>query len=212
MTAVTKPPRIYPRFEPIDILRRNNIKSCLWAEDALGLYQVPTVVFELYLLVPDQHLQTASDIIFSRPDYRRVPISQNEVDLAPFRDVFRKYSSHRFMAPWSDVTGLQLLPAQEYAHFTISEETTVTHGIPVYPKLPNFIEALAEQYLERTTNRGEVDHSSHVELHLFYLSGYAEERYSVLEDLSPKVRRLWKDILEEKLIFGEEGREIYRRG
>jgi len=116
------------------------------------------------------------------------------------------------MAPWSDVTGLQLLPAQEYAHFTISEETTVTHGIPVYPKLPNFIEALAEQYLERTTNRGEVDHSSHVELHLFYLSGYAEERYSVLEDLSPKVRRLWKDILEEKLIFGEEGREIYRRG
>jgi hypothetical protein len=36
------------------------------------------------------------------------------------------------------------------------------------------------------------------------------DRYSVLEDLSPKARRLWKDILEEKLISGEEGREIYR--
>ena len=88
MTTTTEPPRIHPRLEPIDILRRNNIKSCLWAEDALGFYQVPTVVFELYLLVPDQDLQTASTIVSSHHDYQRVPIPQDEVDLAAFREIF----------------------------------------------------------------------------------------------------------------------------
>jgi len=210
--ATTASPRIHPRFEPIDILRRNNIKSCLWAEDALGFYHVPTVVFELYLLVPDQDLQTASIILSLSSGYHKVPLPREEVELTPFREVFLKYSSQRFIGPWSDVTGLQLLPAQEYAHFTISEETTIAFGSRVYPKLSSFIEALVDQYLERTTNRGEVDHSAHVGMHLSYLGGHAVERYSALEDLSPKARRLWKDILEEKLILGEEGRQIYRKG
>lgn len=204
--------RIHPRFEPIDILRRNNIKSCPWAEDALGFYQVPTVAFELYLLVPDRDLHAASVILSFSSGYHKVPLPRGEIELAPFRKVFLKYSSRRFMGLWSDVTGLQLLPAQEYAHFTISKETTVVFGSRVYPKLSSFIEALVEQNLKRTPNRGEFDHSAHVGMHLSYLGGYAVERYSELEALSPKARRLWKDILEEKLILREEGRNIYRKG
>ena len=38
------------------------------------------------------------------------------------------------------------------------------------------------------------------------------ERYSVLDKLSHKARLLWRDILEEKLVLGDEGREMYRKG
>lgn len=177
----------------------------------MGFYQVPTVVFELYLLVADKDLQRASTILFFSPAYRRVPLNTKEIEVAPFRQVFLKYSSHRFLGPWSDVTGVQLLPAQEYAHFTISEETTIVRDFRLYPKLSSFIEALAEKYLEKATNRGEVAHLANVGMHLIYLGSCAAERYSVLESLSPKARLLWRDVVDEKLILGEEGREIYRK-
>lgn len=212
MTTPTIPTPIHPRLEPIETLHRNHIKTCLWGEDALSFYQVPTVVFELYLLVRDEDLQRASAILSSSPGYRQVPLDTEEMQVSRFRQVFLKYWSNRFLGSWSDVTGVQLLPAQEFAHFTMSEETTVARDLCVYPKLSSFIEALVEKYLERATDRGEVAYLAHVAMHLLYLGDCAAERYSVVDSLSPKTRLLWKDVVEEKLIFGEKGREIYRKG
>ena len=176
-----------------------------------GFYQVPTVVFELYLLVPDEELQRAS-VILSSPGYRQVPPDTEEMQVSCFREVFLKYWSHRFLGSWSDVTGVQLLPAQEFAHFTISGEITILRPLCVYRKLSGFIEAFVEKYLEKTTNRGEVAYLAHLGMHLLYLGNCAVERYSVLESLSPRARVLWKDVVEEKLLFGEKGRETYRKG
>lgn len=212
MTTITKPAPIHPRLEPIEILRRNHIKNCLWGEDVLGFYQVATVVFELYLLVPDEDLQKSSAILFSSPGYRQIPPDTEEMQVSRFRQVFLKYWSHRFLGSWSDVTGVQLLPAQEFAHFTISEETTIGRDICVYPKLSCFIEALVEKYLEKATNRAEIAHLAHIGMHLLYLGDCAVERYSVMDTLSPKASLLWKDVVEEKFIFGEKGRDIYRKG
>jgi len=204
MTTITTPPRVNPRFQPIDILREN-IKSCLWAEDALAFYQVPTVVFELYLLVPDEdHQRASSCILFFSPDYGPVPLSREQISLLSFREVFLKYSWHRFMGPWSKTTKLQLLPAREYAHFTISGETTVVYGIRVYPKLSCFIEALVEQHLETASSRRELHRLFRVMMYLAHLGDYSVERNSVLQNLDPKARRLWKDILERTFILGEE--------
>ena len=128
--------------------------------------------------------------------------------MSRFRQVFLKYWSHRFLGSWSDITGVQLIPAQEFTHFTISRETTILQHLCVYPKLSSFIEALVEKYLEKTTNRGEV---AHVGMHLLYLGDCTVDRYSVLDSLSPKARVLWRDVVEEKLLFGEKGRELYRK-
>src|SRR5436190_15406400 len=177
MTSTTTAP-FNPRLEPIEILCRNDIKTCLWGEDALGFYQVPTVVFELYLLVPDEELQRASIILSSSPGYRQVPPDTEEMQVSRFRQVFLKYWSHRFLGSWSDVTGVQLLPAQEFAHFTISGETSISRDICVYPKLSCFIEALVEKYLERATKRSEVAHLAHIGMHLLYLGDCAVERSS----------------------------------
>jgi hypothetical protein len=212
MASTTIPHPINPRLESIYILRQNHIKPCLWAEDALGFYQVPTVVFELYLLVPDEELQTASTILSSSPGYRQVPPDAEEMQVSRSRQVFLKYWSHRFMGSWSDVTGVQLLPAQEFAHFTISGNTTVMRDFCIFPKLSSFIEALVEKYLESATNRGEVAYLAYIGMHLLYLGAFAVERYSVVDDLSPRASLLWKDVVEEKFIFGEKGRDIYRKG
>lgn len=39
------------RIEPCEVLRRDGLASVLWLEDAIANYNVPTVVFQLHLLV-----------------------------------------------------------------------------------------------------------------------------------------------------------------
>src|SRR5947207_2842250 len=64
---------MHPRYGPVEILHEHNIAVCLWSEDALRFYKVPTVLFELYLLVPDDDLNKSSSILSSSPGYRHVP-------------------------------------------------------------------------------------------------------------------------------------------
>jgi len=199
------------RDGPVEILRRHDIAACLWSEDALSFYGVPTVVFELYLLIPDEDLDKASTILSSSPGYQRIPPNDREMEIHTFRQVFLKYWSHRFMGPWSDITGVQLLPAQEFAHFTISKTTTIRHGPCLYPKLADFIEALVEKYLETTNTLSEVAFMAYVRVHLFYLAGSAVDKYVVLDNLSPKARLLWTHVLEDKMMSGKEGLEMYRK-
>jgi hypothetical protein len=41
------------RDEPYTLLRNQGVPCSVWFEDAIARYDVPTVVFDLYLLVPD---------------------------------------------------------------------------------------------------------------------------------------------------------------
>ncbi|KAI1082145.1 hypothetical protein F5B20DRAFT_23838 [Whalleya microplaca] len=50
-----------PRLAPCRILLQHSIPTSLWFEDAIGRYGVPTVVFDLHLLVPD--IEQASAIL-----------------------------------------------------------------------------------------------------------------------------------------------------
>jgi hypothetical protein len=203
-----------PRDETVQILYKNDIATCLWGEDALRFYDIPTVVFELYILVPDDDLNEATTILSSNPSYRHVPPNDSEMRTNPFRQVFLKYWSHRFLGTWSEQIGVQLLPVEEFAHFVISTETTVERGFCRYPTFSVLLEGLVRQYLEPVENRVDIAYRGHVMMHLGYLMEYAlkgkPERHSVLEELSPRAHKLWKDMLEEKFVPGEKGREIYR--
>lgn len=46
-------------------------------------------------------------------------------------------------------------------------------------------------------------------MYLFYLAAHSPERHTVLVLLSPKPRRLWEDILNDKLIVGGQEIEHY---
>ena len=79
------------RYEPLAILHRHAISACLWGEDALFFYKVPTVVFETYVLVPDQDIDRASAILGVCDGYQQPPPDEKQMRLVPFLQVFRNY-------------------------------------------------------------------------------------------------------------------------
>ncbi|KAI1263921.1 hypothetical protein F5Y18DRAFT_391852 [Xylariaceae sp. FL1019] len=59
-----------PRYAPCRILLEHSVPSLLWFEDAIGAYDVPTVVFDLHLIVPDIDLAAA---VFSQKGWQPEP-------------------------------------------------------------------------------------------------------------------------------------------
>jgi hypothetical protein len=122
---------------------------------------------------------------------------------------FQQYSSFRFREPGSAEMGLQLLPSEEFAHFTISEKTTIRIGTRLYPKLPDFLEALIYQYTRPAQTEEEREYRCHICVHLFYLGEYSPIKHSILPDLSSRARQAWSDILNDEFVFGDAAVEHY---
>jgi hypothetical protein len=197
------------RLAVVHLLEKSGIMTCLWAEDALAFYSAPLVLFELYLLVPDDDLEKASAVVRSQPGYEHVPPDDFEMTLNLHREYFLRYWDHRYLPSGSD-TGVQLLPSREFAHFDISPETTVTRADGLrFPKLGNFIESLVYQFFRLAPTNTELAFRSFVQLHIAYLGSFAPDRQLVLGSLSPIARRLWSDILIGIFDLGESGRSRY---
>jgi hypothetical protein len=65
------------------------------------------------------------------------------------------------MGPDSDVTGVQLLPpADEFAHFHISPETTVKSGELLFPRLSAYIESPVYRYFCPAQTTAEITYVS----------------------------------------------------
>ncbi|KAI1177022.1 hypothetical protein F4777DRAFT_232886 [Nemania sp. FL0916] len=62
-----------PRYAPCKILLRESIPTLIWFEDAVRRYGVPTMTFDLYLIVPD--IQHAADVLH-RSGWRPKPPSR----------------------------------------------------------------------------------------------------------------------------------------
>jgi hypothetical protein len=197
------------RHNAIRLLQNAGFTPCLWSEDALAQYNVPTVGFELYVLLPDTDVERASSLLARTPGYRQDPPRNSEMGKYSFRRYFLRYWSHRYMGPDSETTGVQLLPAEEFAHFHISPESTVKRGDLLFPRLADYVESLVHQYLRPVSTTEEVMYQTNVKLHLLYLAEYATEPRSVLPLLSPKAHRLWEHMSNNEFIGGVEGIEYY---
>lgn len=129
------------RYQVVELLRSHGVTSCLWAEDALAYYSVPTVLFELYLLIPDVDLDKAVSILSSASEYKQLPPNNHEMATNLPRQFFLQYWSSRYTNPRGrdDRIGIQLLPAVEFADFTITPLTTVEDDLLLYPTLAAFI-------------------------------------------------------------------------
>lgn len=75
-----------PRYKPCQVLFDNHIPHAVWFEDALVHYGVPTVVFDLYILVPD--IDLAANLLakagWTFDMQRPFRIGNAEVDLVDF--------------------------------------------------------------------------------------------------------------------------------
>jgi hypothetical protein len=195
------------RYNVIRILQNAGFTPCLWFEDVLSYYNVPSVGFELYVLLPDSDVERASSLLATSPGYHQPPPRDSEMGKYSSRRYFLQYWTHRYMGPDSDVTGVQLLPAEEFAHFHISPETTVKSEELLFPRLGGYIESLVYQYLRPAQTMAESTYQFNVKIHLRYLADYAREPQSILPLLSPRAHRLWGNILKKGIVNGEEGIE-----
>jgi hypothetical protein len=197
------------RYNVILILQNAGFTPCLWADDALFYYGAPMVGFELHVLLPDADVNRASALLAQTAGYRQDPPRESEMGIFSSRRFFLQYWSSRYMTPDSEISGVQLLPAEEFAKFHISPETTMNRGERLFPRLENYVESLVYQYLCPAEMREELMFRLVVQTHLWYLVEHAPEPSSVLPLLSSKARRLWRDMLNREFRIGLEGIEYY---
>jgi hypothetical protein len=197
-------PLSHPRYRAVPTLQERGITPCLWAEDVLLFYGVHEFCQDLCLLIPDQDLETAANLVSSIPGWRQSPLDEDFLAENPHWRYLSNYWSFRFCEPndkWNDV---QLFPAKEFAEMDISEETTVRNQGLVYPKLESYIESLIFQYLRPATSPMEPSLLRFVANHLEFLSEDIPDPEEVSTHLSPKAQKLWMDILkgDEMLLCG----------
>lgn len=192
-----------PRHEPCLVLQEAGIPCVVWFEDAIGHYGVPTVVFDLHLLVPD--IDAAAEVLLKNgwtydeeqsaeyhflrqyPDFRRCRLNPPSTDEAP------KLRPWPPLPPSKDPTGSAtavLLPAPDWN--LPSEKLLLTRGF--IPLLPDLTNGLIESLLDSEDSPGIEDHIS---VHIAYLYDHVpvlKER-SFASSLAYENRQFHHDIL-----------------
>ena len=147
-------------------LLEHGINPCLWAEDVLLFYGVYEICQDVCLLIPDQDLETAANLISSIPGWRHVCPDETFLAECPHWIYLSKYWPFRFEGPDDDQHAVQLLPAKEFADMDLTDKTTIRNEGLVYPKLESYVESLTVQYLKSATPPGETASLHFVANHL----------------------------------------------
>lgn len=135
-----------PRRQPCCILRNHGIRSVAWFEDAIATYGVPTVVFDVYILVPD--LEQATSVLekngWQEVHQQKATIGGIDVDLAQFPQ--KRLIPSCPLIP-KDLT-VVLLPNQQW-HFDLGADLSREDFIP---PLPALVDALIDTVLDCPDN------------------------------------------------------------
>ncbi|KAF7616199.1 hypothetical protein AFLA_009697 [Aspergillus flavus NRRL3357] len=138
-----------PRYKPCQVFSFHQIPHAIWFEDALVHYGVPTVVFDLYILVPD--IDVAADLLAKAGwtfDMQKPHLIGNaKVDLVTF-------PQQRLISP-DGVTRTVLLPAADWKYPLAADtrlefaplEDGSSHQVP-FPPLAGLLDALIESWLD----------------------------------------------------------------
>lgn len=195
-----------PRYQPCYTLRDNNIPCVMWCEDAVAHYGAPTVVFSLYLLVPN--IDQAAEIL-AQNGWQRQDESQSKFGNAPLR------SAHHRLAPpadadlnlpprWSPEMGPRPPPSKEPPGPTITillpasawnYQFPETGDKSIIPSLPALLDGLIDTLLDDPLT--ESMYWIHLVVLIGYLYGYvpAVKQKSFAEELNYTHRQFHYDRL-----------------
>ncbi|KAK3291781.1 uncharacterized protein B0H64DRAFT_477969 [Chaetomium fimeti] len=160
-----------PRFSACSILFNAGIPALIWLEDALAYYGVPTMVFELFLLVPD--VDAAARVLKSSGYQKREP-SLALRPICQFDNLYAAVRTENQHPPTTDAeatsqspevkpTRVILLPAKEWFHELPSAPEDMEDWLPTLPQL---LAALIAKWL--SLEEGERD----LRLRIAVLLGY----------------------------------------
>ncbi|KAI0068854.1 hypothetical protein BV25DRAFT_1910593 [Artomyces pyxidatus] len=146
-------------------LEEQGISTCLWGEDALIHYHVPTCVFRcLLLLVQDDKMEESKACLMSTGNWTHTPLHPFLALMfqIPVEDMFNAFSDFRMLAravppkdPAKDFMFV-LIPANAFANFTIDPRSMVPDS-PV--PIPTFA-ALIDSLLDTVASTGKIAFSS----------------------------------------------------
>lgn len=188
----------HPRRQPCAALGQEGIPCVVWFEDAIGAYGVPTVVFDLYILVPDI---VAASVALEKHVWTPTPLEQGKIGSATL-DIVR-HPQRRFaprMTPGStkveeevEADGLPpppqvneppevvLLPATQFK-FDFEKHVVLNDYLP---SLEDLVDALISSTLDSLDC---IDLQDHLHTQICYLYGNVPE----LQDRSFAERLLFE--------------------
>src|ERR1039458_8404997 len=131
------------RFSPCRILYEAGVPCVIWGEDALTAYDIPTIVFDLFLLVHDPE---SAALVLASHGFTRTTPSPRFYDIPQMSDYVPRLAYipastiHHDMAnlPTADdvnAPGVILLPAKYWRYKLPLTVTEVDNFIPPLPTL-----------------------------------------------------------------------------
>jgi len=226
-----------PRFQPCYLLHESKIPCVVWFEDAIAHYGVPTVVFNLYILVPN--IDEAAEVLVQKgwtlAEQEQAKVGNAIVEsaqhcLIPLKDDSGKARSDTGMQSMepppppskepSGPTTTVVLPAADW-NFTLPEHCQYSfNGSPTtfFPSLPGLLDALIDSLLDAPFNNSMLQGHLACQISYLYLYAAVKER-SFAEHLKYEHRQYHFDSLSvmttETLQFIDHQRtirELLRRG
>lgn len=198
------------RYDVCSLLNSHGIRCAIWFEDAIAHYGVPTVVFDLYLLVPN--IQEAAEVLQDVHGWKSAPRQDNDdynfLEGCPALTVPLNYL--RLIPPDWDEENEQrtvLMPADiwNFSAFPTTPDQFL-------PPLPALLDSLIASWLDAVQA---VDNQlgDHVSLQLAYIYEYVAQvkEASFTQQLRPEHRRFHLDCLANGAI-GAQAFLIEQRG
>lgn len=187
------------RLLPCRLLQHKGIACAVWFEDAIAHYGVPTVLFDLYVLVSLPHVAAQELVahgwtLLSRPaKVGNADVENMLVTLAP-PTATDKGNRKKANMDLSVSTTTVLLSAADW-NFELPKDSDILPGISMlFPSLPTLLDALMDSMLDAQLN-------SMLRIHLVcqisYLYAHVQElrRRSFAELLRPEHRQYHYDLL-----------------
>ncbi|KAF1973757.1 hypothetical protein BU23DRAFT_639719 [Bimuria novae-zelandiae CBS 107.79] len=151
------------RHLPCHILHDHSIPCVVWFEDAIAYYGVPTVLFDLYILVPD--IETATQVLI-RDGWNLVPQEKGKIGNA---DV--DYPQRHTSPPGPTTT--VLLPAADWNFSLAGLGANNTKNLvnTIFPPLAGLVDALIDSLLDCPSDNYML--WSHLGVQIAYLYGWS---------------------------------------
>ncbi|KAH8427860.1 uncharacterized protein LDX57_005565 [Aspergillus melleus] len=191
------PYNIETRYSACGVLDDHQVRHVIWFEDALVHYGVPTVVFDLYILVEDIDLavsilaQAGWAFDMEKPHL----IGNAEVNLADF-------PLQRLISP-DGQTRTILLPAADWK-FPLTPDTRLEYHAPFpnlpslrvpFPPLAGLLDALIESWLECPNNESVLSITLACHISYIYAHVPAVKQKSFAEQMRYEHRQFHFDVL-----------------
>lgn len=139
------------RYEVCSLLQEHKINCAIWFEDALGRYGVPTVMFHLYLIVPD--IDKAAEVLQQHGWQTAPSMEHDEFGFLDEGTAMLKVPLHyfRLIPPnWDkdEEERTVFMPAQVWNITDVQLAQAATDPDKFIPALPVLLDSLIDAWLD----------------------------------------------------------------